>query len=104
MHALLGDFAHFTQREHLEAAGVGQDRFIPLGEVVQVAVGFNDIRAGAQPEVERIAQDDFRADLFDRLGRHALDRTVGADRHERGGFHRASGKVQAATARAAVFG
>ena len=104
MHALLGDFAHFTQREHLEAAGVGEDWFIPLGKVVEVAVGFDHIGAGAQPEVKGVAQDDLGANLFDRLGRHALDRAVGADRHERRGFHRATGEVQTATTRAAILG
>ncbi len=64
-HALLLDLAHRAQAEHLEAAGVGQDRAFPLHEIVQVTVGLDRLHARAQPQVEGITQDDFRANRLD---------------------------------------
>ena len=80
--AFLGDLAQRAQREHLEAAGVGEDGAVPGHELVQAAEGFNDFQPRAQPQVEGVAQADLGADVAQVLGRDALDRAVGADRHE----------------------
>ena len=43
----------------MEAAGIGQNRFVPTDEVVQAAELFDDFEAGAQPEVIGVAEDEF---------------------------------------------
>ena len=101
-HALLGDLAPVRQREHLEATGVGQDRAIPAGEAVQAAMGADHLQARAQVQVEGVAQDDLRAQGADLVGQHALDRAIGAHRHEGRGLHRATREFQAATAGGAI--
>ena len=101
-HALLGDLAAVRQREHLEAAGVGEDRPVPAREAVQAAVRFDHVQARAQVQMEGVAEDDLGAELADLFGQHALDRTIGADRHERRRFHRAARESQPAAARGAV--
>ncbi len=47
------------------------------------------IEAGPHPQVKGVAQYDLRAHVFKRLRHHALDRAIGADRHEDGGLHHA---------------
>ena len=42
----------------------------------------DDLGPGPQPQVERVAEHDRRAEPFELVGRHRLDRAVGADRHE----------------------
>lgn len=103
-HAFLGDLAHALQAEDLEAAGVGQDGLVPLHEAVQAAVLFHDGGAGAQPQVEGVAQHDLRADVLELVRQHGLDAAVGADRHENGGLDHAVVERQAAAAGAAVGG
>lgn len=72
---------------------------MPLHEVVQIAVQFHDLPARAQPQVEGVAQQDLCAGLFHFFRRHALDRTVGTDRHKGRGFHHAAVEDQAAATR-----
>ena len=54
------------QREHLKAAGIGEDRFVPADEAVQAAELADHVEAGAQEQMERVAEDDFRAGFDDR--------------------------------------
>lgn len=101
-HALLLDLAHGSQAEHLETAGIGEDRAFPLHEVVQVAVALDHLGARAQPEMEGVAEDDLRADVLDVARQHALHRAVGAHRHEGRGLDHAAGEGQAAATGLAV--
>ena len=55
---------------------------VPVLEFMQAAELLHDVQAGAHPQVEGVAQDDLRAHFFERTGHHALDRAIGADRHE----------------------
>ncbi|MNJ59262.1 hypothetical protein D3C77_549360 [compost metagenome] len=103
-HALFLDLAHGTQAEHLEATGVGEDRTLPLHEVVQVAVGLDHLGTRAQPQVEGVTEDHLRADGLDVARQHALDRAIGTHRHERRGFHHTTGERQAAATGFAVGG
>ena len=98
----LGDLAPVRQREHLEAAGVGQDRPVPAGEAVQAAVRLDDLKSRPQEQVEGIAEDDLRAKRLDLRRQHALDRAIGADRHERRGFDGPARKADAAATGGAV--
>jgi hypothetical protein len=90
------------EREDLEAARVGEDRPVPAREAMQAAVRFDDLQAGAQVQVEGVAEDDLGAERADLFGQHALHRAIGAHGHEGGRFHGAARKMQAAAARGAV--
>src|SRR5690606_13107985 len=103
-HAGLGDLAAVGQREHLEAARVGEDRPVPAREAVQAAVRRDHVQPGAQEQVEGVAEDDLRAGVAHLLRQHALDRAVGADGHERRRLDHAAREGQAAAAGGAVGG
>ena len=53
--------APVREREHLETAGIGEDRPVPAREAVQAAVRLDDLEAGPQVEMERVAEDDVGA-------------------------------------------
>ena len=99
---LLGDAAQALQAEHLEAAGIGEDRVLPMHETVQPAMRGDDGRTRAQHEVEGVAENDLGAQSFELLGRHRLDRAIGAYRHECRGLDHAVGGHEPAGARGAV--
>ena len=80
--AVLVDLAQRPQAEHLKAAGVGEDRPAPAHEAVQAAVRGDHLDPGTQPEMKGVAEHDLRAERFELVGRHRLDRAVGAHRHE----------------------
>ena len=61
----------------------------------------DDVRARPQPQVERVAEDDLRADLVQFGGRHRLDGAVRAYWHEYRRFDAAVGKCQARASRCA---
>jgi hypothetical protein len=88
-HAILGELTQRREAEDLEPAGVGEDGELPPHEAVQPAVLLDDLKTGAQPQVERVAEHDLRADLLQFRGRHCLDGAVRADRHERRRLDRA---------------
>ena len=102
--AFLGQFADFGEAEHLKTAGIGENRLVPMHELVQTAMRGDDVLAGAQHQVERVAKDDFRAHGVQLLRRKPLDRAEGANRHEHRRFHRLPvGESNAAAPRAAVL-
>ncbi len=103
-HPLLGDLAFVRQREHLEAAGIGEDRPLPANEPMQPAEFTNDIQARSQEQVKGVAQDDLGTYLDEVARGHGLHRAVGAHGHKRGGFHRSAVEGKAAAARCAVGG
>ncbi|EHM49730.1 hypothetical protein HMPREF9080_02979 [Cardiobacterium valvarum F0432] len=80
--AFFGQLADFCQTEDLKTAGIGEDGFVPVHELVQTAVRGDDVFAGAQHEVEGVAEDDFRADGVQLFRREAFHGAEGADRHE----------------------
>jgi hypothetical protein len=51
------------QRENLEAARVGEDRFVPADELVQAAELLDDLQPRPQKQVEGVAEDDLSADV-----------------------------------------
>ena len=58
---------------------------------------FDDLGAGAQPQVKRITQNDLSTDFPYFLGRNRFHGAVSTHRHERGGFDNATSKMQAPT-------
>ena len=93
-----------AQREHLEAAGVGQDRPVPGHELVQPAELGDQVGAGAEVQVVGVGEDDLRAEGA-QLGRiDALDRRLRPNRHERGRAYLAVGGLEDPGASGAVGG
>ena len=74
-----------------------------MRERVQAAVRADHVDAGPQQQVERVAENDLRAQALELLGRHRLDRAVRADRHERRRVDDAAAERDAAAPRAAVL-
>ena len=103
-HAFLADLAHVAQAPDLETAAVGQDRLVPVFELVQAAKLLHDVQPRTHPEMEGVAQDDLRAHLMQAARHHTLDGAVGAHGHEDGGFDHAVVEREPATARLAVGG
>src|SRR3546814_8544057 len=70
--ALLGDLVPVRQREHLEAARVGEDRPVTAREAVQSAVCLDHLQPRPQVQVEGVAEADFGAQRAHLVGQHAL--------------------------------
>ena len=83
--ALLGDLAQLRQRHHLEAAGIRQDRSIPVHEFMQAAQPRDSLGAGPQHQVVGIAQKNVGAGSPHACGSMALTVAADAHRHEGGG-------------------
>ena len=80
--ALLGQLAQLAEAHHLIAAGIGQDRAVPVHEPVKTAKPRDAFGAGAQHKVIGVAEDYVRAGCTHSLRLHRLDRGGGANRHE----------------------
>ena len=90
--SLLLDLAQAGQGEHLEPAGVGEDRAVPPHELVQAAHLAHHLVAGAQVEVVGVGQLHLAADLLQIQGGYRpLDGPLGAHVHEHRRLHRAVG-------------
>jgi len=81
-HAVFVELAQLSQRHHLEAARIGQDRMRPVHHGVQPAQPGHAFGTRPQHEVVGIAQQDIGARRAHLLGIHALDGSGSADRHE----------------------
>jgi hypothetical protein len=81
--AVLVHGAQRGEREHLEAAGVGEDRPVPLHELVQSAELAHEVVAGTQMQVIRVGEDHLRVHRAQVVGVERLDRGERPHRHER---------------------
>ena len=70
-HAVLVDDPQVAERHDLEAAGVGQDRPVPVHEPVQAAEPLDALVAGPQVQVVGVAEDDRRAGVAEVVRRRA---------------------------------
>ncbi len=73
-----------------------------MHEAVQSLMRRDDLEARSQIQVKGVAEHDFGADFFEILRRHRLDRTVGADRHERRRLYGAAREFEPAAPRRAI--
>jgi len=89
------DFADFGQAENLEAAAIGQDRFVPVHEPMQTAGGGDDFESGPDVQMVRVAEDDLGATLDEFARVHGLDGGLGAHGHVNRRFHGAARRGQA---------
>ena len=90
---LLGHRA-VAHREDLVAARVGDDRALPAHELVQAAQLADQVLAGLDEQVERVAEHHVVAQLGDLARVERLDRRGGGERHERGRADDAVRRVQ----------
>jgi hypothetical protein len=62
--SLRGELADLGQGEHLEAAAVGQNRSVPVLELMQSAGLSERVQTGAEIEVIGVSEYDFSAYIF----------------------------------------
>ena len=96
---LVGDGA-VAHREDLEAARVGDHRPVPAHEAVQAADPPDQLVAGREEEVERVAEHHVVAELGGLLDLERLDHGLRRERDEGGRADLAVGEPQRAGARA----
>jgi hypothetical protein len=84
--AISRDFAKRVERKDLEAARVSEQSARPAHEFMKPAHAADGLVAGAEIEMVGVAQDDFRAEGFERVLRDGFDSALRADGHEYGGF------------------
>jgi hypothetical protein len=100
---LFGNLAELAEAPDLEAAGVSEDSAGPLHEAVEATEGLDELMAGAKKEVVGVAEDDAGVEVAQKVAlRNALDRGLGANGHEDGGFDGAMRGVEEAGASAGV--
>ena len=98
-HALVGELDGVGMGEDLEAAGIREDRAVPVHEGMQAAELGDGVRTGAHGQVVGVGEHDLGAQVLDRLGGDALDVGLGAHGHEDGGLDIAVRRMQDARAR-----
>ena len=86
-HAFFRHFAQFVQAEDLKPTGIGKDRPWPRHKTVQPAERAHLFDTWPQVEVIGIAQQNFHAQFFKDVLRHALDRGQSPHRHKHRGLH-----------------
>ena len=79
---MLADFRTMCEAEELKAATIGQHWPIPATETVQPAKLANDLLAGPQSQVVRIAQHHLSAGGADLFDFQPLNAGPGSDRHK----------------------
>ncbi|MNT34611.1 hypothetical protein D3C72_1706050 [compost metagenome] len=103
-YALLGQLAELGQRHDLEAAAIGEDRPLPIHEVMQPAQACHPLGARPQHQVIGIAEQDICASLPHLVRIHGLDCARRAHRHEGRRLDIAARRVDAAAPRHARCG
>src|SRR5262249_18334635 len=101
--ALIGDFSKFGQTEYLITAGIGENGPVPGHEFVQTAQLANPLVAGTQIKVVGIAENDLRAEFFQRFVAEAFYRSLRAYGHENRRFDQAVRSGQSSAPRTAGF-
>ena len=92
------DFSDRGQAEDLEAAAIGEDRALPIDELVQAARGADDFETGPNVEVVSVTKDDLRAHFVELPRVEGFHAALRANRHEHGRVHHAVGGRQPAQA------
>ncbi len=86
-HSFFIDFAQFVEAEHLEPAGVGQDRPRPRHEPMQPAHAPHRLHPRSQVQVIGVAENNLRPQFFERVLGDSLYRRQRADRHKHRRFN-----------------
>ena len=106
--ALEGDairihLAQARKRHDLKAAGIRQDRSVPIHEAMQATKPRDTFSARPQHKVIGIAEHHARTGGAHRIRGHGLYRTSGANGHENGRWYFAMGGVQHPCPRRAIL-
>ncbi len=80
--AVFVELSQLGQRHDLIAAGIGEDRAVPVHETMQSPELGDALGAGAEHQMIGVGENDVGAGLAHVLGEHGLHRRAGADRHE----------------------
>src|SRR4051812_26847935 len=84
LRSFFSDLAQCAQTPNLKSARVSEHRSFPANEFMQSAARFDGVDSGSQPQVIRVAEDDWRIEIrrFKFFEANALDCTRGSHRHE----------------------
>ena len=63
--AVISHFSNLCQAINLKTAAVGEDRLVPVHEPMQAAGLADDVHAGTEEQVVRIAEQNLRANLVE---------------------------------------
>ncbi len=85
--ARFGNAAELGQRHDLIAAGIGEDRPVPMHEAMQAAEPGDALGARPQHQMIGVGEEDVGARRLHVFGEHGFDRGASADRHEGGRAH-----------------
>jgi len=96
------DLAQLGQAVDLEAAAVGEDRFLPAHEAMKSSGGADRFAPGTEVEVIGVGEDHFHAEGFGLGGQEGLERPLRAHGHEGGRLYRAVRRYEPACPRAAA--
>ncbi len=81
--AFLGDLAQLRERENLISTAVGENRPIPIHEIVQAAKMLDHIEAGPNEQVVCVSENDLRIQFAQFSRADAFHGTLRTHRHER---------------------
>ena len=84
--SVVGDFAERAKREDLKSAGISEDGARPTDEAMQAAHAADQFVAGAEIKMVGVAEDNLRAEGFERVLGDSFDGALRADGHEDGGL------------------
>src|SRR5438477_9590753 len=85
-YAVIRNFAKLGKAEYLVAAGIGENGAIPGHKFVQTAQSANQFASRAKVKMVSIAEDDLRAQFFQRLVAKSFHCSLRAHRHEERGI------------------
>ena len=95
VYALFLDFSQVCQGKHLESAGIGQHRAIPVHKLVKASHFFHDLISGTHVQMIRVAQLHLGADALQIDGRHrTLDSCRCSHIHKYGGLNHAVHRME----------
>ena len=103
-YAFIGDFAQFGKAEDLITAGVRKDCAVPRHELVQAAEFADQFVARPQIQMIGIAQNDLRAEIFQRFIAQTLHCALRTARHEERSVNRSVRRRHASAARTGGVG
>lgn len=78
------DLAEFGKTEDLITAAIGQDRLVPIYELMKSAASTNNLSTGPQVEMVDVSENNLRANLIQFALLDRFDRSLRPHRHEDG--------------------
>ncbi len=101
--AFLRDLPQLRQRENLVTSAVGQNRPIPIHELMEAAEMFDHVEPRPHEQVIGVAQDDLSFHFAQLARTHRFDAALRSNRHEGWGLDHAMRSFQATSACSCVL-